>query len=163
MGFGQQQSRFERARLQAETRLRQRREIDSPTAAVGEAFQTLGNFGLRSGRDDRIEAEMYNDLMRRTGVNEEQIGARFPEFASIYQSGFAYNRLQAGPEERAALFDRVSSAFDNPGPGAGGGNAAPAAKLQQAGQLLQQAAQAMAAKPPAKAPGPPPGFVAGRP
>lgn len=159
MQFGQRQSRFERARLQAETRLRQRREIDTPEAAAGEALQTLGNFGIRSGRDDRIEAEMYNDLMSRTGITEDQINARFPEFGSMYQSGFAATRLRYGPEERAQLFEQVSSAFD---PQAGG-NGQAAAKVAQAGQLLQAAAQQMAQKPPARPPGPPPGFVAGRP
>jgi len=154
---GQGQSRFERARLEAETRLRQRREIDTPMASVAEGLQTLGNLGMRAGRDDRIESEMYNDLMRRTGVTEDQIAAKFPEFGQIYQSGSAIVRSQFGPEERAQLYGNVSAAFD---PQA---NGQAAAKVAQAGQLLQAAAQQMAQKPAPKAPGPAPGFVAGRP
>lgn len=158
---GQGQSRFERARLEAETRLRQRREIDSPTSSAGEALQTAANFGLRSGRDDRIEAEIYNEFMQRTGVTEAQISAKFPEFGQMYQSGFAAVRAQFGPEERAQLFGQVEAAFGGNQPG---GNGGPGAKLNQAGQLLQQAAQQLQQpKPAPKAGPPPPGFVGGRP
>ena len=158
---GQGQSRFERARLEAETRLRQRREIDTPGSAASEALQTAANFGLRTGRDDRIEAEVYNEFMRRTGVTEEQIAAKFPEFGQIYQSGFALSRSQFGPEERAQLYGQVEAAF---GGNQAGGNGGPGAKLNQAGQLLQQAAQQLNQPKPAPKPGPPPaGFVGGRP
>lgn len=159
---GQGQSRFERARLEAETRLRQRREIDTPGSSAAEKLQTFANFGLRSGRDDRIESEIYNDLMARTGVTEKQISAKFPEFGQAYQSGFAGVRAQFGPEERAQMYGQIEDFATQQAAGGGAGGKG-LAKLDQAANLLKQAVGEMGQQNAPKAPAPPPGFVGGRP
>ncbi len=160
IGIGQKQSRFERSRLEAETRLRARREIDQPDVWMSHHYQSMISGFMRSGRDDAIESEIYNDLMRRTGVNEDQIAAKFPEFNSIYRPKLAITgAVQYGQEDRAALLENVRSEFD---PSYPGGQAA-AKHLQQAQQALGAAAQALQQKPAPRPGGPPPGFVAGRP
>lgn len=165
--FGQTTSAFERAKLDAETRLRQQGEIDTPMGNVKDTIGTAFNFGLRSGRDDRLEVEAYAPLReeaRRKGIDFDK---RFPEYGSVYgENSLSLPKSQFTPADRAKLFNRISAEIEAaPGGGGNGGGAGgnPAQKVAQAGQLLQQAAAQMQKPGAPKAGGPPPGFVAGRP
>lgn len=163
---GQQRDAFARARVDAETRLRKEGKIDTPTTALQDIATNLySNAGLGDGREDRIERQAFDDLMTRGKAVGIDVKKRYPDAYAIYGGSGYGGGLGSSQGDRAAAFNNITADIERAEAARAGGGAGgnPAAKVAQAGQLLQQAAAQMNRPVAPKAPGAPPGFVAGRP